>query len=223
VAVFLGIILMMLMVAWPALCQSANQSLPDCPSTHITTQTQPEFARETNQSLLYGAAQRESTLTRMAGIAASDKTQAETNAVRKLFLPRATGQQPGYPSLNDDSLIGRATHAASRAILTRDYSGKDRLNTAYLLRTLASVAADTASKPYWRRSVSDPFSNFGSTVGNDAGTNLWHEFGPGIEHIMKSYAPKFLGRIAEQIEHPQDTSVSKSGSKDARNLAQNAH
>ena len=97
------------------------------------------------------------------------------------------------------SLAGRATRAATRTLLTRDYSGKSRLNTAYLLRTLTSVAADTASTPYWRRSVANPFSDFGSMVGNDAGTNLWHEFGPSLEQVVKSHTPRFVTRLEERV------------------------
>ncbi|MGA7170621.1 MAG: hypothetical protein WBX08_15810, partial [Candidatus Sulfotelmatobacter sp.] len=74
-------------------------------------------------------------------------------------------------------------------------------NTSYLVRVLASAAADTASRPYWRRSVGEPFSDLGSTVGNDAGTNLWHEFRPGIEQVMKSHTPRFVSRIEEHIIH----------------------
>ena len=91
--------------------------------------------------------------------------------------------------------MGRATHAAAGIFFTRDESGRGRLNTSYFVRALSSVAADTASRPYWRRSPGEPLSDFGSTVGNDAGLNLLHEFGPGIQHVMKSHAPKFVGRI----------------------------
>lgn len=97
--------------------------------------------------------------------------------------------------------MSRATYAGSRIFVTRDASGKGRLNTSYLLRALTSVAADTASRPYWRRSLGEPFSDFGSTVGNDAGMNLWREFRPGIEQLMKSHTPKFVSNIEARIGH----------------------
>jgi hypothetical protein len=86
-------------------------------------------------------------------------------------------------------------------VVRRDETGKARLNTSYLLRTLTSVAKDAASTPYWRRHLADPFSDFGSTVGNDAGMNLWHEFAPGIEHLAKNHTPAFVSRIEERIGH----------------------
>jgi hypothetical protein len=57
---------------------------------------------------------------------------------------------------------------------------------------LTSVAKDTASTPYWRRRVGEPFSDFGSTIGNDVGMNVLHEFEPGIEQLLKNHTPKFV-------------------------------
>jgi len=97
--------------------------------------------------------------------------------------------------------MGRATSAAARPLITRDDSGKTKFNTSYLLRTLTVVAKDTASTPYWRRSRAEPISDFGSTVGGDAGMNLWREFGPGIQRLMKNRAPKLISKITERIGH----------------------
>ena len=100
--------------------------------------------------------------------------------------------------------MGRATYAASRIFITRDDSGKGRLNTSYFLGALTSVAVQTAYRPYWARSSSATFNNFGSTIGSDAGINLFHEFGPGIRQIVKGHAPKFVSRIEERITHDQN-------------------
>ena len=104
-----------------------------------------------------------------------------------------------YRPANSGSLVGRATFAASRTVITRDDSGKGRLNTAYLLRVLSAAAVHTASVPYWRRSVSAPFSDFGSTIGSDAGMNVLHEFQPGIENLLKGHTPKFISAIEQRI------------------------
>jgi hypothetical protein len=95
--------------------------------------------------------------------------------------------------------MSRATHAAARTVITRNQSGKGKLNTSYLLRTLSAVAKDSASTPYWRRHFSDAAGDFGSTLGSDAGMNLWHEFGPGIERALKSHVPEFLSKIEGRI------------------------
>ncbi len=122
-----------------------------------------------------------------------DHTRQQLEAVRRLYYPPRYHQPASSPSLPSGGL-SRATRAAMRAILVRD-SGKNRLNTAYLLRTMTSAAADTASTPYWRRSLANPFSDFGSMVGNDAGMNLWHEFSPGIGQALKSHTPRVFSRM----------------------------
>jgi hypothetical protein len=133
----------------------------------------------------------------------SDRTafhQKDPDAIfRKYLYPSALKQGLTYRSASGESLMGRATSAASRTVVTRDVSGKGRLNTSYLLRTLTSVAKDAASTPYWRRSLTEPFSDFGSTVGNDAGMNLWREFGPGLGRLAKNHTPAFISKIEERI------------------------
>ena len=100
--------------------------------------------------------------------------------------------------------MGRASYAAESIFVARDDSGRRRLNTSYFVGVLTSALVHTASRPYWRRSPSDPFSDFGSNIGNDAGMNLVHEFGPGIQQLMKTHAPKFVSRLEERISHNRE-------------------
>jgi len=110
-------------------------------------------------------------------------------------------QDARYYASTSNGFMGRASYAASRIFLTRDDSGKTRVNTSYLLGLLTSVAGATAHRPYWARSTSGTFNNFGSTIGSDAGINVFHEFGPGIRQMVKSHAPKFASSIAERLIH----------------------
>jgi hypothetical protein len=193
-----------LLVACGAECQNVRQPLPDAPSVQIATQAQGLSLFEARSTLTFGAMGGRAGMMRQGEFAFSDKAasgQRDPNTIFAKYLHRSSKQQSGYHSSDSGSLMGRATHAASRIIVTRDDSGKARLNTPYLLRMLTSVAADTASRPYWRRSFADPFSDFGSTVGNDAGMNVWHEVGPGIQQLMKSHTPKFVARIEGRIAH----------------------
>ena len=68
---------------------------------------------------------------------------------------------------------------------------------------LTSVAIATAYRPYWARSTSATFNNFGTTIGSDAGINVLHEFGPGIRQMVKAHTPKFVSRIEEHITGDQ--------------------
>jgi hypothetical protein len=106
-----------------------------------------------------------------------------------------------YQPSSQGSLMARATSAALGTFFRRDPSGKNRLNTSYLLGVLTSAVIHTAYRPYWNRPVSAPFGDFGSRVGNDASMNLLHEFRPSLEQLLKTHTPKFVSRIEASIGH----------------------
>lgn len=121
--------------------------------------------------------------------------------VKRLFaLP-----QSQLPSRNGEEVssrtgtVSRATAAASSLLFKHDETGRKALNTSYLLRVLASAAADSARTPYWRRSLSQPASDFGSKVGNDAGMRVFNQFKPGIMQLVKTHEPRFITSIAAHI------------------------
>jgi hypothetical protein len=200
-----GVVAFVLVVACGAVCQNAGPSLPDAPSKQPSTQ-------ERNSKVFIVGARSSSRIPAMGfdavpmhrgefaafNEAVSARTDSHT-IIGKYLQPSSPKQQSSYHNSISGSLTGRATYAASRIFVTRDGSGKGKLNTSYLLRALTSVAAATASRPYWRRPMAAPFSDFGSTVGNDVGVNLWHEFGPGIQQLMKNHTPKFVSKIEERV------------------------
>jgi hypothetical protein len=190
-----------------AVCQNAGESLPDAPSESAATQKLNfnGIIEKTRSPLGVAAAGGNVGLMRQGAFADPDKTvsnQKEPDTMfRKYVYPSSLKRQSGHHAMSNGSLMGRATSAAARPLITRDDSGKARLNTSYLLRTLTVVAKDTASTPYWRRSRAGPISDFGSNVGSDAGMNLWREFGPGVQRLMKNHTPKFVFKITEHIAH----------------------
>ena len=203
-----GVVSFVLLALCGAVCQNARQSLPDAPSVQAAAtgkQNLNEFTEAARSPLSLGSTGRDAGVARQLLFDDPDKTvssQKDPDGIfRKYLYPSSMKEQSGYHSLSSGSLMGRATSAASRTLIARDDSGKARLNTSYLLRTLTVVAKDAASTPYWRRSPVAPFNNFGSTVGNDAGMNVWHEFGPGIQQLMKSHIPTFVSRIEERVTH----------------------
>jgi hypothetical protein len=198
-----GVVSFVLWATCGAVCQSVRRSLPDAPSVQAVPQanrfnafaeepaspfrsggvvvSDPEFMRQARFGVTYRG----------------PSGQESSKTVFEKYLYPTTSRQPSHSlSLNNPGLMSRATYAATRTLITRDLSGKARLNTSYLLRTLTSVAKDTASTPYWRRSRTQPVGDFGAMVGNDAGMNLWHEFGPSIENALKNHTPKFVSGIA---------------------------
>lgn len=126
---------------------------------------------------------------------------ASDDPFEKYFRHSSLTQNLTYRPSASDSLIGRATHAATSILISRDQEGRARLNTPYLLSVLTSAAAHTAYRPYWRRSVSQPFSEFGSTIGDDAGMKVFHTFEPGIRQLVKSHEPRFVSKIEARLKH----------------------
>ena len=179
-----GVVSCVLLAAFGAVCQSLRQSLPEAPSEQNITSAQKSnvFPEEAGSALNFGAMGGKARLVLRGGFAAPEKMvsgqKEPRNVFRQYLNSSVLKQQSSYHSSHCDSLMGRAAYAGSRIFVRRDELGKSRLNASYLLRALTSMAAATASRPYWRRSLGKPFGDLGATVGNEAGTNLWHEFIP---------------------------------------------
>ena len=200
----IGFVSFLLLAACGAYCQSADQSLPDAPSAQIAAGTQGFNVPAKIQLLRIGATSGGESRIAGEGFWPVDKTfsRKDSNTVFDKYLyPSSLKQRSAYRFSGSGTLMGRATYAASRIFVTQDETGKGRLNTSYFLRALTSVAAETASRPYWRRSGVQPLSDFGSTVGNDAGMNLLHEFAPNLQQVMKSHAPRFVSNLAARVGH----------------------
>ena len=199
----------------------AWRSLPDAPSFQPPTQAEKfqAFVNEARSPLILGAVgvnagvMREIELEHFtpgpqpsfAAVYRVALIQKESSAFfGKYLYPSLLKQDPRYYPSTSDSVMGRATYAVSRIFITRDDSGKRRLNTSYFLGVLTSVAIATAYRPYWARSPSTTFKAFGSTIGSDAGMNLLHEFEPGMRQMVKGQAARFVGKIEERTTHQQN-------------------
>jgi hypothetical protein len=198
----LGVTSLVVLATCPVWCQEKVKSFPDAPSVRLSDRAESKvFVGKADGALLLGATPGVGQATRANPFLEKTIPEKGADAVFRKYLSASPQRQPSvYNGSDSEGLMGRAVHAASRTFFTRDESGKSRLNSSYFLRALTYVAADTASRPYWRRSTTGPISDFGSTVGNDAGMNLFHEFRPGIEQLMKSHAPRFVSRIEERFE-----------------------
>jgi hypothetical protein len=173
-----------MLAACGALCQQRQEkvsSLPDAPVVQASAQAKINGSAQFGNFVFY---QQE-----------PDQNISRDFITRHLY-PTLPKRNLNYHPANE-GLVRRATYAASRTLITRDDFGKARLNTSYLLRMLTSVAKDTASTPYWRRRFAEPFSDFGSTIGNGVGMNVLHEFEPGIEKLLKNHTPKFVTAMQE--------------------------
>jgi hypothetical protein len=199
----IGVVSLVLWAACAAVCQKSPPTLPDAPSVRVANQQQNFDMFFEGLGLELGAKSNPTGVMHQAEFGASAKLpgsrKEQSSLLRKYLYPSVREWQADDSSLASRSIMDRATYAASCIFFRRDDSGKVRLNTPYFLRALTAVAEDTASSPSWRRTISGPFGDFGSTIGNDAGMSLLHEFGPGIQQAMKSHAPGFVSKIQEHI------------------------
>jgi hypothetical protein len=153
-------------------------------------------------------------LTTQAGLQTPPQVGSRPKAadfLSKILQPPAHLQQPFHSPLTTGSVISRAGYAASRTIITHDISGKKRPNTSYILNILTAAALHNAYRPYWARSTTATFNDFGSTIGTDAGMNVLHAIQPDLRQIVKSVTPKFVFRIEDRIlthiQPPRDPSL----------------
>lgn len=195
------------------------RSLPDAPSVQPPTQAETfaTFVDQAPRPLTRGAVgvnaglirTRESdylTSTAHASFTAPCNpafAQKSSSFFVRYLYPSVFKQNGHYHLSTSGSFMNRAAYAVSRIFVMRDESGRGKLNTSYFLDALTSVAVHTAHRPYWARSASAPFNDFGSTIGNDAGLNLLHEFGPGIRQMMRVHEPKFVSKIELRITNDQ--------------------
>jgi hypothetical protein len=130
----------------------------------------------------------------------------------RYLYPSLLRQDLRYHPSTSDSFLDRVSYAATRLFITRDNSGKRKLNTSYLLVTLASAAASSTTYRLYRtktisgtfgnfgstQPVSGTFGNFGSSVGGDEGRNIFQQFWPRIQQILGGHSLKILRRAGER-------------------------
>lgn len=195
----LGIVSFLLLAVCVMVGQNPGRPLPDDPSVGIHSQRVKAF--QDAWPLDVGVRSDYTSNPREAEFEAyqKDLSRQDPTTVFAKYLKRPSSNQKLMYPLGAENLVNRAVQAASRTFITRDESGKGKINTSYFLRTLTEVVADTASRPYWRRSVGEPFSDFGSSVGNTAGMNVLHEFEPSLQQALKSHAPRFVSKVVQRI------------------------
>jgi hypothetical protein len=207
----LGVIAFLVFSVCGALCQQRQDtrtaaSLPDAPSAEmsraIVEEARTPFTADAADAELIFVQEfpRASEMAQLS-FAGVEKQKDSGDLVNKYLSASLLKRTINYHPAPGEGLMSRAAYAASSVFVTRDDSGKARLNTSYFVGMLGSALVHTAYRPYWRRSVSEPFSDFGSNIGNDAGMNFLHEFGPGLQQLVKSHAPRFVARIEGRISH----------------------
>jgi hypothetical protein len=223
--VLIRVLLFLLLAACCALCQqpedkSGRNSLPDAPSVQAPPRSEQlsPLANESHALESVGILIEIKSGAEVSSLARTGDTRPVSLYLGSVYESEPLRQDSGkffekyltspwakrnvtYHPATSGSLVSRAAYATSNLFVVRDDSGKSRLNTSYFLAVLSSVAVHTAHRPYWNRPMSAPVGDFGATIGNDAGMDLLHEFGPGLHQLVKSHGPRFVSKIEDRIAH----------------------
>lgn len=100
-------------------------------------------------------------------------------------LPTVFHQDERYFAMGKGSVLKRASYAASRILVARNYDGGNTFNTSEILGRAAAQGISTAYYPSSDRSVGALAVRFGWAMGRDALTNTFREFWPDIAtHVL---------------------------------------
>jgi hypothetical protein len=110
--------------------------------------------------------------------------QASENYMVEFILPTITREDNRYYTLGSGGFLKRAGYSLSRAVITRNDAGHDTLNISEIVGSGAAAGISNLYYPQSERTFSNTASKWGTNVGIDAGTFLFHEFWPDINHAL---------------------------------------
>jgi hypothetical protein len=110
--------------------------------------------------------------------------QASENYMVEAIFPTITHEDNRYYTLGSGGFLKRAGYSLSRVVVTRNDGGHDTFNISEIVGAGAGAGVSNLYYPSKERTFSNTASKWGSNIGIDAGTFLFHEFWPDINHAL---------------------------------------
>jgi len=110
--------------------------------------------------------------------------QANENYFVEFIGPVLTHEDSRYYTLGTGGFWKRAGYSLSRAVITRNDAGHDTFNISEVIGAGAAAGVSNLYYPSRERTFSNTADRWGQNVGIDAGTFLFHEFWPDINHAL---------------------------------------
>ena len=110
--------------------------------------------------------------------------QANENYFVEFIVPVITREDTRYYTLGTGGFWKRTKYSLSRAIITRNDAGHDTFNISEVIGAGAAAGVSNLYYPSRERTFSNTADRWGQNVGIDAGTFLFHEFWPDINHKL---------------------------------------
>ena len=110
--------------------------------------------------------------------------QASENYMVEFILPTITHEDNRYYTLGSGGFLKRVAYSLSRVVITRSDDGHETFNISEVVGAGAAAGVSNLYYPSRERTFSNTASKWGTNVGIDAGTFLFHEFWPDINHAL---------------------------------------
>jgi hypothetical protein len=110
--------------------------------------------------------------------------QANENYFVEFIVPAITHEDTRYYTLGRGGFWKRAGYSLSRAIITRNDAGHDTFNISEVVGAGAAAGVSNLYYPSRERTFGNTADRWGQNIGIDAGTFLFHEFWPDINHAL---------------------------------------
>jgi hypothetical protein len=110
--------------------------------------------------------------------------QANENYFVEFIGPVLTREDSRYYTLGTGGFWKRTGYSLSRAVITRNDAGHDTFNISEVVGAGAAAGVSNLYYPSRERTFSNTADRWGQNIGIDAGTFLFHEFWPDINHKL---------------------------------------
>jgi hypothetical protein len=110
--------------------------------------------------------------------------QASENYMVEAIFPAITHEDNRYYTLGSGGFLKRAGYSLSRVVITRNDAGHDTFNISEVVGAGAGAGVSNLYYPSRERTFSNTADKWATNVGIDAGTFLFHEFWPDINHAL---------------------------------------
>jgi hypothetical protein len=110
--------------------------------------------------------------------------QTSENYFVEFIVPTLTRQDTRYYTLGSGGFWKRTGYSLSRAIITRNDAGHNTFNTSEVVGAGAAAGISNLYYPSRERTFSNTADKWGQSIGIDAGTFMFKEFWPDINHAL---------------------------------------
>lgn len=110
--------------------------------------------------------------------------QTSENYFVEFIVPVITRQDTRYYTLGHGGFLKRSGYALSRAIITRTDAGNETFNTSEVIGAGAAAGVSNLYYPSPERTFGNTARMWGTNIGIDAATFVFHEFWPDINRAL---------------------------------------